>query len=161
MSEDDTLTAELLKLIPGFSAYRDSNKYRDDDRAARSFLAQRLGECAGNLDRFAAEAIKRLQLDLVEEIESVRNDVVRAKNRVQSAIEGYSSFWESTGAEPKVIKQALELDHGLVSLADQIDQAAQDCIQSPVQWDTGKFQDWTSQVHGRLDQRNQLLDAES
>lgn len=161
MSEDDTLTSELLKLIPGFSAYRDSSKYRDDDRAARAFLAQRLGDCAGSLDRFASEAVKLLKLELVEEIESIRSDVDRAKYRVQSAIEGYSSFWESTGAKPEAIKQALEIDHTLVSLADQIDQAAQACTKFPAQWDAGKFQDWTRQIHQRLDQRGRLLDADS
>ncbi len=161
MSDDDSLISELLNKIPGFGGYRKPSQLRDDDRAARSFVAKRLGECAASLDRFGAEVVKHLQLDEVAEVESVRDEVNRAKQRLLSAIEGYSSFWESGGADEAAIKQAIEIDHSLVSTVDQIDAAAQACTKVPAQWDAAQFKDWTSHLHSRLDQRSDLLDGDN
>ncbi|GAB5404422.1 MAG: hypothetical protein Aurels2KO_26530 [Aureliella sp.] len=159
MSDDDSLISELLNKIPGYGGYRTASKLRDDDRVARKFVAQRLGDCASSLDRFAAEAVKRLQLDVVAEVEKVREEVSRAQQRVASAIEGYSSFWESGGADDDAIEKAIEIDHSLVSTIDQIDSAAQACTKSPAQWNMQQFQDWTSHLHSRIDQRSELLDG--
>lgn len=161
MSNEDSLIQDLLDKIPGFGAYREASRLRDDDLEARNFVAMRLAECKGNLDRLAAQAVKALLLDEVAQIENVREAVDRGRSRIEHAIEGYRSVWESRGASTKMIQEALQIDHALVSIVDKLDEAARNSMGNPKEFDAPASMELTSQLHAQIDRREQLLDADS
>jgi len=161
VSNENSLVQVLLDKIPGFGAYREATRLRDDDLEARKFVAMRLAECKGNLDRLAAQAVKGLLLDEVVEIENVRADVDRGRSRIENAIAGYRSVWESRGASVELIQDALQIDHALVSIVDRMDAAARESIGNPKAFDATTSRELARELHAQIDRREQLLDADS
>lgn len=156
-SPDDSLLDDLIKLIPGYGAYRGQEDRRADDRQARKFVAQRLGDCKSSLDRCGAAAVKQAKLDMVAEIEEARDQVQRAQSRVSAAVAGYASWFGEKQVDEKLLKQVVQCDQELVSVVDRVDAFARQAADSLDAWDAPSLAKLLAELHLSIDRRNALL----
>ncbi len=157
MSEQgDSILGDLMRLIPGYGAYRDEQSRRDDDKSTREFIAKRLEDCKSGLDQMGAEAISAGDLKRPVEIEKIRSQIDLAKNRVTAALEGYASWFSSREVDAELIDRVIEVDHGLVSLVDQIDALVKQSGETDL-FDATAIAEVVKLLHERIDRRNEVL----
>ena len=151
-SKDESLLADLASLIPGYGAYREHESRREDDRLTREFLGKRITDCKSQLDAMAAAAANAGDLELPSRLEKLRKQLDLAQNRIASAVEGYSGWFNQRNVDTKTLEQVAKLDSNLVSVVDQIDQL---CRSEPV--DPQKVQESLELLHQRIDRRCDVL----
>lgn len=110
----------VTRYLPGFSSYRAEQKRRDDDAAVRKFLAGRLQECKRDLQSFLAPLVDQANFASISQGEKLRTSIENAQSKIRSAVEGYSSWFESTKIDEAKLKQVLDLDNDLVGVVDRL-----------------------------------------
>lgn len=118
--KNDSLLSDLISMIPGYGAYREQEQRRTDDRAARDFLSVRLNECKARLDAIGTEAVANGDLETPVQVEKTRASLELARNRITSAVEGYSGWFSDRKVDAELLDRIIETDHGMVSVVDQI-----------------------------------------
>jgi hypothetical protein len=111
----------LSKVIPGFGGYLAEQKRRDDDLALRRYLIERLQESKKVLQSVAVGFVDKAMFDAMRESESVRQKIETLQSKMRSAVEGYSSWFESNKIDEKKLAEVLELDNSLVGFIDKLD----------------------------------------
>jgi hypothetical protein len=114
-------TSLLSKVIPGFGGYLAEQKRRDDDLALRRYLIERLQESKKVLQSVAVGFVDKAMFDAMRESESVRQKIETLQSKMRSAVEGYSSWFESSKIDEKKLTEVLELDNSLVGFIDKLD----------------------------------------
>ena len=110
----------LAKYVPGFGSYRSEQKRRDDDVAVRKYLADRLQECKRDLQEFMTPLVDQSNFAAINQGEKLRTSIENAQSKIRSAMEGYSSWFESTKIDESKLKQVLDLDNDLVGVIDRL-----------------------------------------
>jgi len=110
----------ITKYIPGFGSYRSEQKRRDDDLAVRKYLSERLQECKRDLQAFMVPLVDQTNFTAITQGEKLRSNIEVAQSKIRGAIEGYSSFFESTKIDEAKLKQVLDLDNDLVGVIDRL-----------------------------------------
>jgi predicted aminopeptidase len=110
----------FTKLIPGFGAYQSEQKRRDDDVAVRKYLASRLQECKRDLQAIVAPLVDQANFDAIKSGEKLRTAIETMQSRLRSAVEGYSSWFESSRVDEAKLKQVVALDNDLVGVIDRL-----------------------------------------
>jgi predicted aminopeptidase len=108
------------KLIPGFSSYQSEQKRRDDDVGVRKYLASRLQECKRDLQLIVAPLVDAANFDAIKRGEKLRVAIETMQSRLRSAVEGYSSWFESARVDEAKLKQVVVLDNDLVAVVDRL-----------------------------------------
>lgn len=110
----------VSKFIPGFGSYQSEQKRRDDDLALRRFLSQRLQECKRDLQAFMLPLVDQAKFDAIQQGEKLRIAIDAAQSRIRGAVEGYSSWFESSRVDEQKLKQVIDLDNDLVGVIDRL-----------------------------------------
>ena len=110
----------LTKYVPGFGSYRSEQKRRDDDLAVRKYLADWLQECKRDLQAFMLPLVDQANFDAIGQGEKLRLNIELAQSKMRAAVEGYSSWFESTKIDESKLKQVLDLDNDLVAVVDRL-----------------------------------------
>ncbi len=110
----------LAKYVPGFGSYRSEQKRRDDDSAVRKYLADRLQECKRDLQSFMIPLVDQANFAAITEGEKLRSSIELAQSKMRAAVEGYSSWFESTKIDEAKLKQVLDVDNDLVGVIDRL-----------------------------------------
>jgi len=116
----ESIMDSITKYIPGFGSYRSEQKRRDDDLAVRKYLSERLQECKRDLQAFMVPLVDQTNFTAITEGEKLRSNIEVAQSKIRGAIEGYSSFFESTKIDEAKLKQVLDLDNDLVGVIDRL-----------------------------------------
>lgn len=111
----------LSKIIPGFGGYLTEQKRRDDDLALRRYLIERLQESKKVLQSISLGFVDKAMFDAIRESESLRQKMETLQLRMRAAVEGYSSWFESSKTDEKKLSEVLELDNSLVGFIDKLD----------------------------------------
>ncbi len=114
---------QLTNFVPGFGSYRSEQKRRDDDAAVRRFLAERLQECKRDLQSFMLPLVEQANFAALNQGEKLRTQMDTAQSKIRAAVEGYSSWFESTKIDEVKLKQVLDLDNDLVGAIDRLQHA--------------------------------------
>ena len=110
----------LANLIPGFGSDRSEQKRRDDDVAARSYLVGRLQDCKRELQAIASQLLEGGNFQAIAQSEKLRSSMELAQSKIRAAVEGYSSWFESSKVDETKLKKVLELDNDLVAVVDKL-----------------------------------------
>ena len=116
----DFMIDSLANLIPGFGSYRSEQKRRDDDVAARSYLVGRLQDCKRELQAIASQLLEGGNFQAIAQSEKLRSSMELAQSKIRAAVEGYSSWFESSKVDETKLKKVLELDNDLVAVVDKL-----------------------------------------
>ncbi|MFN7877372.1 MAG: hypothetical protein ACK5PB_18780 [Pirellula sp.] len=111
----------LSKIIPGFGGYLTEQKRRDDDLALRRYLIDRLQESKKILQSMSLGFVDKAMFDAIRESESLRQKMETLQTKMRAAVEGYSSWFESSKTDEKKLSEVLELDNSLVGFIDKLD----------------------------------------
>lgn len=111
----------LAKVVPGFGGYLSEQKRRDDDLALRRYLIERLQESKNVLQSIAVGFVDKAMFDAIRESESVRQKIETLQSRMRAAVEGYSSWFDSSKIDAKKLSEILDLDNSLVGFIDKLD----------------------------------------
>lgn len=111
----------LSKIIPGFGGYITEQKRRDDDLALRRYLIERLQESKKVLQSISLGFVDKAMFDAIRESESLRQKLETLQSKMRAAVEGYSSWFESSKIDEKKLSEVLELDNSLVGFIDKLD----------------------------------------
>jgi anti-sigma-K factor RskA len=116
----DFMIDSFANLIPGFGSYRSEQKRRDDDVAARSYLVGRLQDCKRELQAIALQLLEAGNFQAIAQSEKLRSSMELAQSKIRAAVEGYSSWFESSKVDETKLKKVLELDNDLVAVVDRL-----------------------------------------
>jgi sugar diacid utilization regulator len=154
MAESSSLDI-LSSLVPGFGAYRSEQKRRDDDVAVRKYLVQRLQECKRSLQQLMSPLVDQAKFASIVEGESLRVAIDLAQARIQAAVEGYSSWFESKRVDETKLKRVIELDNDLVAVIDRLHHAISSLDASAPNFSTA--QEIVANLKERFSRRSDLL----
>lgn len=110
----------LAKYVPGFGSYRSEQKRRDDDLAVRKYLVDRLQECKRDLQSLMIPLVDQANFTAITQGEKLRSGIELAQSKMRAAVEGYSSWFESTKIDEAKLKQVLDVDNDLVGVIDRL-----------------------------------------
>ena len=158
-SQDDSLLNDLMKRIPGYGGYRERELRRDDDRATRAFLAERLSDCKTALDKLSKKAVADGDFDAPLTIEQLHSRVDHAQSRIRAAVEGYAAWFDRREVDAELLEKIASLDANLISVVDQIDALAQRQLSKRPAASLGELAEVIDLLHSRIDRRNALLAA--
>lgn len=113
----------LAKVVPGFGSYLAKQKRRDDDLAARKYLCDRLQECKRDLQTFLSPFVDAMNFAVITRGEKLRIAIETTQSKMRSAVEGYSSWFESDQVDEKKLKLVVDLDNQLVAEVDRLQSA--------------------------------------
>ena len=116
----ESIMDNLAKYVPGFGSYRSEQKRRDDDSAVRKYLSDRLQECKRDLQAFMTPLVDQANFTAITQGEKLRTSIELAQTKIRAAVEGYSSWFESTKIDEAKLKQVLDLDNDLVGVIDRL-----------------------------------------
>lgn len=116
----ESIMDSLTKFVPGFGSYRSEQKRRDDDLAVRKYLSDRLQECKRDLQALMLPIVDQANFAAVVQGEKLRTGIELAQSKMRAAVEGYSSWFESTKIDESKLKQVLDLDNDLVGVIDRL-----------------------------------------
>jgi hypothetical protein len=119
----ESIMDSISKYVPGFGSYRSEQKRRDDDLAVRAYLAERLQECKRDLQAFLVPLVDQANFTAITQGEKLRSNIELAQSKIRGAMEGYSSWFESTKIDDTKLKQVLDLDNDVVGVVDRLQHA--------------------------------------
>jgi len=142
-------------LIPGFGSYQSEQKRRDDDVAVRSYLVGRLQDCKRELQVLASSMLEDGNFQAITQAERLRSSIELAQSRIRAAVEGYSSWFESSKVDETKLKKVLELDNDLVAVVDKLQHEISRL--SKDSFDTTSTNEVVSHLKERFSRRAELL----
>ena len=151
---DSTLDS-FTKLIPGFGSYKSEQKRRDDDVAARKYLADRLQECKRELQIVATQFLENGNFQAITQAEKLRTAIELAQSKIRAAVEGYSSWFETSKVDEAKLKKVLDLDNDLVAVVDRLQHEIS--LLSKDSFDVASATDVVSNLKERFSRRAELL----
>ena len=110
-----------LRYIPGFKGYLEKEYRREADELLRTWLAERLRRGKRGLDAGALALTEAGQIDQLPQIERLRSRVDKLSGRINSAMQGYSGFFDLVQVDETKLDQLYEYD---LALMEQITQLA-------------------------------------
>ena len=154
MAESTSLDL-LAKYVPGFGSYRSEQKRRDDDVAVRTYLAGRLQECKRDLQAFMNPLVDQANFAALTSGEKLRTAIEMAQSKIRGAVEGYSSWFESSRIDETKLKKVIELDNDLVGVVDRLQNEIGNL--SAAKPDFAQAQAIVANLKERFSKRNELL----
>lgn len=151
----DSILDSFSKLIPGFGSYQSEQKRRDDDVAVRSYLVGRLQDCKRELQVLASSMLEDGNFQAITQAERLRSSIELAQSRIRAAVEGYSSWFESSKVDETKLKKVLELDNDLVAVVDKLQHEISRL--SKDSFDTTSINEVVSHLKERFSRRAELL----
>ncbi len=151
----ESIMDNLTKYVPGFGSYRSEQKRRDDDLAVRKYLTDCLQECKRDLQAFLLPLVDQANFTAIGQGEKLRTSIELAQSKMRAAVEGYSSWFESTRIDESKLKQVLDLDNDLVGVVDRLHHEITNL--AAMQPDFGEAQAIVTSFRDRFSRRNELL----
>lgn len=146
---------QLTNFVPGFGSYRSEQKRRDDDAAVRRFLAERLQECKRDLQSFMLPLVEQANFTALNQGEKLRTQMDTAQSKIRAAVEGYSSWFESTKIDEVKLKQVLDLDNDLVGAIDRLQHAIGNLVSATPNFT--EAESFVANLSDRFARRRELL----
>ena len=151
----ESIMDNLTKYVPGFGSYRSEQKRRDDDLAVRKYLADRLQECKRDLQAFMLPLVDQANFNAIGQGEKLRGSIELAQSKMRAAVEGYSSWFETTKIDELKLKQVLDLDNDLVAVVDRLHHEITNLAAATP--DFAAAQSIVTSLRDRFSRRNELL----
>jgi len=151
----ESIMDNLTKYVPGFGSYRLEQKRRDDDLAVRKYLTDRLQECKRDLQAFMLPLVDQANFDAIGQGEKLRTSIELAQSKMRAAVEGYSSWFESSKIDESKLKQVLDLDNDLVAVVDRLHHEITNLAAMPPNF--AEAQSIVNGLRDRFSRRNELL----
>ena len=151
----ESIMDNLSKYVPGFGAYRSEQKRRDDDLAVRKYLADRLQECKRDLQACMLPLVDQANFIAIGQGEKLRTSIELAQSKMRAAVEGYSSWFESTKIDESKLKHVLDLDNDLVAVVDRLHHEITSL--AAITPDFAAAQSIATSLRDRFSRRNELL----
>ena len=123
---NDSIRRKIVEFIPGYGGYLEQEDRRRDDRLTREFLVRRITNCKQKLDEIGKQAIAAGDIELPAKLQPLNNKLDLAQSRLASAVEGFAGWFNDRKVDADLLAEVAELDAGLVSLVDQLDELADD-----------------------------------
>ena len=146
---------QLTNFVSGFGSYRSEQKRRDDDAAVRRFLAERLQECKRDLQSFMLPLVEQANFTALNQGEKLRTQMDTAQSKIRAAVEGYSSWFESTKIDEAKLKQVLDLDNDLVGAVDRLQHAIGNLVSATPNFT--EAESFVANLSDRFARRRELL----
>ncbi len=144
---------DLKLLIPGYNGYRSQKLRREDDRLTREFVIKRIEACKAKLDAIGVAAANQSDFDTPVRIERFRNELDRARARVNAAVDRYTGwFGTRDDIDEETLEQISRMDENLVAVVDLADQLI---VEKPLPDE--KLTEAIELLHQRIDRRAALL----
>lgn len=151
----ESIMDNFVKFVPGFGSYRLEQKRRDDDSAVRTYLVDRLQECKRDLQSFMTPLVDQANFAAITQGEKLRSIIELTQSKMRAAVEGYSSWFESTKIDEAKLKQVLDLDNDLVGVIDRLQHEINNLATSPPNF--AEAQAIVTNLKDRFARRKELL----
>jgi hypothetical protein len=145
----------LTKFIPGFGSYRSEQRRRDDDLAVREYLSSRLQECKRDLQAFLVPLVDQGNFPAITQGEKLRSAIETVQAKVRAAVEGYSSWFETSRIDEAKLKQVVDLDNDLVGVIDRLQHEISSLSSSSPKFEMAH--EIVTNLRDRFLRRNELL----
>lgn len=120
VEEDRGLLKKIELAIPGFRGYRKREDLRIADSLLRAQLADRLKNVGTQVEQCRQDLVKRMELELLEDVARLVNNIQKTENRVRHAEQGYSGISRDFRIEEKELNRLYEWDLRLIEDIDKI-----------------------------------------
>ncbi len=119
---------DFMKIIPGFSGYKEREKIRDDDKLQRVFIADALDKVDSELKDFAADAVKSGDTSFVVETDRISKKLDKLSDMIRHASYGYSGFFDANKINEPELKAMYDFDSSMMDFVTQMQELGKKII---------------------------------
>ena len=112
----------ILRLVPGYTGYRDKETRRDADRAVREAIAVALQQRAKRIDAVAARVAGAGDLKAVGPITTIARDLRTLETRILTAAYGYGGLFGNRDVDAAALDQIGAFDEALLAGVPSLDE---------------------------------------
>ena len=149
----------ILRKIPGFRGYLEKEYRRESDHLARTWLADRVGQCKTGLDRYQRALLDAGRIDNLDECERVRGRLDTLASRIKGAMRGYSGIFDFVRVDEDLLDDVYDYDMSLIEdidgLSDTIEALSPD--DDAPQKVLAELLERVEALHREFDKRSDLL----
>ena len=136
--------------IPGFRGYYAREHRRDADRLLREAVSARLKAAADAFGERSADLARQRRIDEVEALQRISQRLAAAADRVRTAAQGYSGFFDAVKVLEPQLDQLYAQDQRLFQAAEALKAAA-------AGGDPARMMQDASALEAALDARKEVL----
>jgi hypothetical protein len=118
-------------------------------------LADRLQECKRDLQIVATQFLENGNFQAITQAEKLRAAIELAQSKIRAAVEGYSSWFETSKVDEAKLKKVLDLDNDLVAVVDRLQHEIS--LLSKDSFDVASATEVVSNLKERFSRRAELL----
>ncbi|MCS6860890.1 MAG: hypothetical protein NZT92_11300 [Abditibacteriales bacterium] len=110
LSGRDSWLEQFAQSIPGVKDYIEREGRRDADKMVRDHLAALLSASSQKLLRVQTDLTNKMQLDLLDDIERVKQRLETLMDRLRHADRGYAGFFDAIKINEEELEQVYQHD---------------------------------------------------
>lgn len=157
LSGRDSWLEQFAQNIPGVKDYMEREGRRDADKMVRDHLASRLSASSQKLLRVQTDLTNKMQLDLLDDLERVKQRLETLMDRLRHADRGYAGFFDAIKVNEAELEQVYQHDMTLEAGVKELE-AAVDAVSAAVR-SGGDVPAALEAVNGQLDAWGAALQA--
>lgn len=131
LSGRDSWLEQFAQNIPGVKDYMEREGRRDADKMVRDHLASLLSASSQKLLRVQTDLTNKMQLDLLDDLERVKQRLETLMDRLRHADRGYAGFFDAIKINEAELEQVYQHDMALEAGVKDL-QSAVDAVSEAV-----------------------------
>jgi chromosome segregation ATPase len=131
LSGRDSWLEQFAQNLPGVKDYMEREGRRDADKMVRDHLASRLSASSQKLLRAQTDLTNKMQWDLLDDIERVKQRLETLMDRLRHADRGYAGFFDAIKVNEAELEQVYQHDMALEAGVRDLE-AAVDAVSAAV-----------------------------
>ena len=131
LSGRDSWLEQFAQNIPGVKDYMEREGRRDADKMVRDHLASLLSASSQKLLRVQTDLTNKMQLDLLDDLERVKQRLETLMDRLRHADRGYAGFFDAIKVNEAELEQVYQHDMTLEAGVKDLE-AAVDAVSAAV-----------------------------
>ena len=128
-TEQRNLVETILRQIPGFRGYLETEYRRESDDLQRDGLADRLQRSKRAIDELSRPLADAGQIDLLPQVDRLRGRLDKLIGRIRGAVQGYSGFFDLVRVDEELLDRVYEHDVALMGQVDVLARAVEELPQ--------------------------------
>jgi len=124
-AEHRNLIETILRYVPGFRGYLEKEYRRESDDLQRDWLADRVQRSKRAIDALSRPLADAGQIDLLPQVDRVRNRLDKLIARIRGAVQGYSGFFDLVRVDEALLDRVYEHDVALIAQVDALAEAVE------------------------------------
>ena len=113
------IVEKLLNTIPGFKGYYDRETRRDSDHVQRQYIADKMRNLKGDMQKVIRVVAREKRLDVLTEYDEVLRGMDKFINEVTYANRGYSGFFDLVKIEEAELEAIYQFDIQIVERVEE------------------------------------------